>query len=406
MTPFQKTYAPLAERNFQIFAGGLGLSLIGSWMQSTAFSWLIWTLTGSSIALGQVAAITLLPGLFVGPWAGALADRWDRRRILVVCHAILMMLAVLLAVLVQTETVTVWSVYVIALLSGTTRAIEIPAHDGMVGDLGQRTDVRSAVTLNAGLVQVSRMAGPALAGLLMVRYSLAIVFWVNAASFLVALGALLAIKVDQVRSVSTQAILRDFMDAVGAVRRHPRLRDVFVASFLATFFIWPTVQIMPAVADQGLGGDEGLFGFLLMSSGAGALVGTLLVMPFLQHAVNTGRTLLLSVLWTGALLVPFVWVDSGGFAALLLFLSGLSVTTALATGLIQVLAPADMRSRLIGLWAMQTMGLLPIASYLIGVLAEWGSPRGAITVFGSASALGVLFLAWRRPAFRRWRHVE
>lgn len=406
MTPFRLTYAPLGERNFRIFAAGLGMSLVGTWMQGAAFSWLVWTLTGSAVALGQVAAITLLPGLFLGPWAGVWADRLDRKFILIGAQITLMTLAVILALLVQTATVTVWSVYVIALLSGIARAIEIPAHDGMVGDLGQRTNVRSAVTLNAGLVQISRMAGPALAGVLMMRYALHVVFWLNAVSFLAALVALRFIQVQQVRVPSVGSALGDFMAAVRTVRGHNRLQDAFVASFLTTFFIWPIVQIMPAVADVGFGGTEGTFGFLLAASGAGSLAGALLVMPFLQHAVHTGRALIGTLLAGAFVLLPFAWTPTADLGALLLFLNGLAVTTALATGLIQALAPPGMRSRIMALWAMQTMGMLPIASYAIGVLAEWTAPRLAITLFASLSLLGGLVLAWRRPGFRAWRHAD
>jgi MFS family permease len=406
MAPFRLTYAPLGERNFRIFAAGLGMSLVGTWMQGMAFSWLVWTLTGSAVALGQVAAITLLPGLFLGPWAGVWADRLDRKSILMGAQVALMALAVILALLVQTGTVTVRSVYVIALLSGIARAIEVPAHDGMVGDLGQRTNVRSAVTLNAGLVQISRMAGPALAGVLMMRYALHVVFWLNAVSFLAALVALRFIQVEQVRVPSVGSALGDFMAAVRAVREHARLQDAFIASLLTTFFIWPIVQIMPAVADTGFGGGEGTFGFLLASSGAGALGGTLLVMPFLQHARNTGRVLI-STLVAGALvLLPFAWTPTADLGAVLLFVNGLAVTTALATGLIQVLAPPGMRSRIMALWAMQTMGLLPIASYAIGLLAEWTEPRLAITLFASLSLMGGLLLTWRRPGLRVWRHAD
>jgi hypothetical protein len=406
MAPFRLTYAPLGERNFRIFAAGLGLSLVGSWMQSAALSWLVWVLTGSAIALGQVAALALLPGLLLGPWVGAWADRFDRRGILAGAQVGLMGLAALLAVLVQTDVVAVWHVYVIALASGVGRAVEVPAHDGMVGDLGQVTSVRSAVTLNSGLVQISRMAGPALAGLLMTRYPLAVVFWVNAGSFLVALVALWLIEVRQVRLATNRTVLEDFWDAVRTVRANRRLQDVFVASFLATFFIWPTVQIMPAVADVGLGGDEGTFGFLLTMSGAGSLAGVLLLMPFLQHAKWTGRVLLATLAAGSVVLLPFAWVGTADLAAVLLFLSGAAVTTALATGLIQSLAPPTMRSRIMGLWAMQTMGLLPVASYGIGVLAEWTAPRMAITLFGALSLAGTLLLAGFRPGLRSWQHAD
>jgi MFS family permease len=406
MAPFRLTYAPLGERNFRIFAVGLGLSLVGSWMQSAALSWLVWVLTGSAVALGQVAALSLLPGLLLGPWVGAWADRFERRRILFWAQVGLMALAVLLAALVQTDRVEVWHVYVIALLSGVGRAVEMPAHDGLVGDLGQLTNVRSAVTLNAGLVQISRMAGPALAGLLMTRYPLALVFWVNAASFLVALVALRAINVRQVRVLTQRTMLEDFWEAVATVRATPRLLDVFVASFLSTFFIWPMAQIMPAVAEVGLGGDEGTFGFLLTMSGAGALVGTLVLMPFLQHAKWTGRVLLSTLVGGSAVLLPFAWVGTADLAALLLFLSGAAVTTALATGLLQALAPPDMRSRIMGLWSMQTLGLLPISSYAIGLLAEWTAPRMAITIFGALSLLGTVLLARLHPDLRRWQHAD
>src|SRR5690349_11721364 len=161
----RESFSPLRFPNFRIYLSGQAVSLIGTWLQVTAQAWLVWTLTGSEEASGIVAMLGALPFLLFGPFAGVIAERTDRRKLLIVTQVAAMLLAFALAVLVQTGLVQIWHVYLLSFLLGTVNALDVPTQQTFLGDLSGTTELRRAVNLNAMILQVSRIVGPAIAGL-------------------------------------------------------------------------------------------------------------------------------------------------------------------------------------------------------------------------------------------------
>lgn len=164
---YTRSFEPLKNRNLRIYLGGQAVSLLGTWMQSTAQSWVVWELTQSESSLGIVVMLNSLPLFLLAPWAGGFADRFNRRMILLVTQSIAMMLAFALAFLVQTNLVQIWHIYVFAFVLGAIAALDFPAQQAFIGDLSGMTQIRQAVTLNIMGLQVARMVGPALAGILL-----------------------------------------------------------------------------------------------------------------------------------------------------------------------------------------------------------------------------------------------
>src|SRR5215467_4793937 len=177
---FSHTFAPLAVRSLRIYLAGQAVSLLGTWIQSTAQAWVVWQLSHSTVDLGVNAMLGMLPFLLLGPWISVWADRLDRRRLLVGTQVSSMILAAVLAVLVQTGTVQLWHVHLLALLLGMVNALDMPTQQAFIGELSGREQVREAIVLNVMIVQVSRMVGPAFAGWIISALGVTLTFWLNA----------------------------------------------------------------------------------------------------------------------------------------------------------------------------------------------------------------------------------
>lgn len=401
---FFSSFEPLRQRNFAIYLGGQAISLIGTWLQVTAQGWVVWELSGSEAALGIVAAFSALPLLVLGPFAGAIADRFDRRRLLIVTQATAMMLAFILALLVQTKQVQLWQVYGLALLLGIVTALDFPAQQAFLGDLSGMKLVRKAVNLNAMILQVSRILGPAFAGLIITAVGTATAFWLNGFSFLAVIVSLLFVRSHQVRSHSQNHPLKDFAVALGFLRTQPRLQDILVLVVFVTFFGLSVLNIMPAVAAHVLGGDARSLGLLLAASGAGALISVIFVLPYVQAARRTGLVLSAAVIWMGIWILVFSQMRALPLAmgAILLYSIGAPAVIATSLGLSQLMAPADMRARIVSLFVMVSFGLQPISSLYVGYMAEWFGVPVTILLNGIMLIAGGALMLVVRPALRTW----
>lgn len=382
-----------------MYLGGQAISLLGTWMQSTAQSWVVWELTQSESSLGIVVMLNSLPLFLLAPWAGGFADRFNRRMILLVTQSIAMLLAFALAFLVQTNLVQIWHIYTFAFILGTIAALDFPAQQAFIGDLSGMKQVRQAVTLNIMGLQVARMLGPAAAGILLKAVGSAAAFWINGVSFLVVLLSIFLVKSHQQDINRRDSGRGQFREVLDYVRSQPRMVDLLIFASLVTFFGLSIMNILPAVADHVLKGDSQTFGLLMGSSGAGALISTLFLLPLSQSAKRIGRIVGGSAIWMGVfyfLLSRSMYLP---LSMLSIFLVSLGAPLVLTTGLgvMQLMAPGDMRARIISLFTMVSFGLQPLSSLFIGYAAEYIGTQAIILI--NAVCLitgGVLMLALRK----------
>lgn len=395
----------LRNHNLRVYLSGQAVSLIGTWMQATAQSWLVWQLSHSTVALGVVAMLGTLPFLLLGPLAGAWADRLDRRKLLVIGNTAAMALAFILALLVYTGAVELWHIYLFAALLGIVNALDMPAHQAFLGDLSGIDQVRQAVMINSAIFQLSRMAGPAIAGWLIGTFGIAPAFWINGVSFTAVIIGLLAVRAQQVRKTGSHGTLADFRETIAFIRSEPRVQDLLFLSMLVTFFGISSMQFLPVFATDVLRGNAQSLGLLMGASGAGALIGSLVVAPLAQKLKRTGVTLIAAALLSGACLCAFALSVRLPFSLLWIFLASVNmpVLTTTANGLMQTLAPADMRARLISTWLMLGFGTLPFAAMLIGITADLMGAPAAVFVNGSLIASGALALMLARKQLRDWQ---
>lgn len=398
------SFAPLKNRNLRIYLGGQAVSLLGTWMQSTAQSWVVWELTQSESSLGIVVMLNSLPLLLMAPWAGSIADRFNRRMILLVTQSIAMLLAFSLALLIQTHLVQIWHIYIFAFILGTINALDFPAQQAFIGDLSGMSQVRQAITLNIMGLQVARMLGPAIAGILLKLVGSAAAFWINGFSFMVVLLSIFMVRSHQQEINKLNGGRGQFRDTVGYIRAQPRMIDLMVFAALVTFFGLSIMNILPSVADHVLNGDSQTFGLLFGASGAGALISTLILLPLSQASKRVGLIISGAAIWMGTfyfLLSRSTWLPLSMMA---IFFVSLGAPLVLTTGLgvMQLMAPSNMRARIISLFTMLTFGLQPLSSLFIGYTAEVLGTQTVIMINSLCLVAGALLMFFFRNGLRDW----
>ncbi|MFN8380216.1 MAG: MFS transporter [Anaerolineae bacterium] len=406
LSTLSHSFSPLRERNFAIYLSGQMVSLIGSWLQVTAQSWVVWQLTGSEAALGTVTMLQYLPLLLLSPWAGVWTDRLDRRKLLIGTQVTLMALAFLTAVLVQTNAIQVWQIYVLAIIVGIVNTLDLPAQQAFLGDLVGMGEVRKAVNLNAMIIQVSRMLGPAVAGILVARVGMAPSFWLNGLSFVVVIVSLMLVRANQKRSQgSRESVPKQLKAAWAYLRTEPRLQDMYIFSGMLTFLILSIMfSLLPAYADHVLSGGADMLGALMSASGAGALVSVIFIVPLAQARRHPGKVLAIALPWSAIWMIVFGLSHSAVLSLFAIFMVSIGnpITFTMALGLIQLMSPQDMRGRMLSLNTMVSFGLQPIAALVVGNLAENLGVGVAVLINSLVMLVGVVGLFWFRRGLRQW----
>ncbi len=401
---FVDGFSPLKTRDLRLYLSGQAVSLIGTWMQATAQSWVVWQLSHSPAALGFVAMFGSLPLLVLGPWAGPWADRLDRRRVLVGTQTTAMLLAFALALLVQTGAIRLWHVYLLATMLGVVTALDFPSQQAFIGDLAGIPQVRKAVVMNAMINQLSRMVGPAIAGWVIGSLGVAPAFWLNGASFVAVIATLLAVRGKQVRKESTRNPLGEFVEGLRFIAGQPRIQDLLIFTLFVTFFGFSNMQLLPAFATDVLGKGPEALGFLLGASGAGALTSAMVVVPLIQRVKRTGLMLGGAVAWAAMGFLTFSLSHWLALSMAALYVASLAMPVVMTTsnGLLQTLAPGNMRARLLSTWLMVGFGMQPVAALLVGLDGKVFGPAAAVRINGLLMILGAFLLLASRAELRSW----
>jgi Na+/melibiose symporter-like transporter len=317
-----------------------------------------------------------------------------------------MLLAFALAVLIQLHAIQLWHVYVIGTLLGLVTALDLPSQQAFLGDLAGLSEVRRAVNLNAIIVQISRMIGPALAGIIIGVLGSALAFWLNGVSFVPVIASLIVVRAReaQARHEVHASALHEFSDGLRALGRQARLQKLIAMVVLVTFLVFPIVSIMPAFVGETLHGDAQTLGIILGASGAGALIGSAIITPLMQAARRVGLALVTAVLWMGFWFLVFASSSQLWLAALSMFLASVAFPLVFATalGLVQVIASPEMRARQLGLFVTVSFGTQPIASLLAGLSAQLLTTAVAIQLNGALLVAGAAIFA-ARTSFRKWQ---
>jgi MFS family permease len=390
----------LRNRNYRLFFIGQGASLVGSWMQRVALAWLVYRLTGSEVLLGLIVFLSQSPTIFFSTVAGVLADRFQKRGVLILLQVMELLLAAVLALLAFSGQVAVSHLLLISLASGIVGAFETPIRQSFVIEMLEvREHLPSAIALNSSLFNSARMVGPAVAGLVVARYGEALCFLLNAVSYGAIVLALFLIKPRRSQTIPRH---HHFIDVWKEGLRYswgnPTIRTALIVTTITSTVALPYMTLLPAFAKTVLGGDSVTFGFMTSAVGVGALCGAL-TLAIQRQAIGFGRLILRMTLLFGVGLVGLAISRDVVVSILTLTLVGYSMmlTYASMNTLIQTSVPDDIRGRVLSLYIVGFLGIGPFGSLLAGWLATIiGSPAtvllGGLGLFAQGLLLGPALL--------------
>jgi MFS family permease len=385
------TFAALAIPNYRRYIAGQSISLIGTWMQMAAQSWLVLTLTGSATTLGVIVALQTLPVLLLGPYGGVIADRVDKRRLMVALQIAMGVQALVLGILTVTGAVRLWEIGALAALLGLNNAFENPARQSFMLEMVGAESLRNAVSLNSVLVNVARVIGPAVAGVLIATVGEGVCFLVNAASFVAVVASLTTLDRSAIfPSTPSGREPGQLREGLRYVRSTPELGVPLLMMALAGCLAYEFQVTLPVMARQGLHAGATGYGFMTAAMGVGAVVGGL----FVAAKGRTGLpTLVVAATAFGVVLVFAGLAPSLPVELFALALAGGASISFMATGnsTLQLNAAPSMRGRVMSLWFVAFQGSTPIGGPIVGwVMAEAGARAGL--GLGGVSCLAVALI--------------
>ncbi|HAR95152.1 MAG TPA: MFS transporter, partial [Deltaproteobacteria bacterium] len=391
------------SRNYRLFFGGQGLSLVGTWMQQIAMSWLVYRMTGSALLLGLIGFAGQAPAILFTPIAGVFADRLNRHRLLIFLQVLSMFQAAALAYLTLTDHVTVLSLFVLSIVLGILSAFEIPTRQSFVVDmLDHKEDLINAIALNSFMFNSARLVGPSIAGLAIGLAGEGICFLFNAVSFLAVIIALLLMRIPRRNGVSPALdIWPGLKEGVRYALGFAPIRYVLLLVALISLAGMPYLVLMPVFAKDLLGGGPQTLGFLMGASGLGALLGAL-YLASRESIVGTNKRIIASSILFGICLIAFAFSRSFPLSLVLMFATGLGMITTLATAntALQTLAEEDKRGRVVGFYVLALAGTMPLGSLLAGIVAHRIGAPITLMLGGATCILAASFFYFKLPVIR------
>jgi len=389
------------HRNYRLNFGGQLVSLVGTWMQQVAQGWLVLQLTNDPFLLGLTVAVQFLPVMVLGLFGGLLADALPKRRTLIVTQAVQMVLAFVLFGLVASGAVELWHIILLAVLLGTTQAVDMPARQAFTMEMVGREDLPSAVGINSSVFNAARIVGPAVAGLTIGAFDISIAFLVNGLSFLAAIAAYALMRESELepappsaRPTSVAEVGSSLMDGLRYVRRTEIVLLATVVIGLVSMFGMSFGVLIPALARDVLGVGATGFGFLMAATGVGSLVAAL-TLAFSGRS----RTAMIAagavILGAAEVVAAIVHAYPLALVAMVFIGYGAIAMGATANTTIQLNVPDELRGRVLSVFTTVFVGATPVGSLLMGGIASWFGVEVALAVGGFA-CVAVGTVAWAR----------
>lgn len=398
-------FGAFRHRSYRWYFSGFLISLIGVWMQRVAQSWLVLELTDSAFWVGAVDAMAAAPMLVFTLYAGTLADRLPKRRLVIITQSIAAVAALVLAAITLGSTVRLWHVVTVAVVVGTSNAFGLPARQAFITQMVGRKDLTSAIALNSSAFNASRLIGPGIAGIVVATVGVGACFLANGVSYLAIIVALIAIRSSDLmeESLTTQTAGRAMREGFDYVWHTPHARLLITNIAVFSVFTLPMMVLMPVIARDVLGGGAVEYGWLMSVVGVGAIIGALIIAA-VGHHIHRGKVL--SAATVGVAVATIVLSRqatlTGTMLVLAMFGFAMIIMTALTNTLLQTLAPDELRGRVISFYAFAFLGLSPIGALQVGIVAERFGPMVAIGSGGVVMLLSAVRTALS-PVLRQTR---
>jgi MFS family permease len=390
----------LQHRNYRLFFGGQFISLIGTWMQSVAQSWLVYRLTGSAELLGWIGFAGLIPVFLFAAIGGVAADRYHRHRILVLTQTSAMLLAAVLAALTLSHRVQVWHIFVLATLLGTVNAFDVPARQAFVVEMVGKEDLINAIALNSSMFNGARIVGPALAGVLVAAIGEGWCFLANSASYLAVIAGLLMMQLPRrLRRVATDAATGRMRTGFQFAWQARPVRALLLLLGVASFMGVPYMVLMPIFADRVLHGGANALGVLMAASGLGAFAGAA-TLATRRGVHGLGQWVAWSSAAFGFSLILFACSRVLWLSVLLVIPLGFSLMVQMASSntLVQTMVPDELRGRVMAIYSIMFMGVAPFGSLFAGFAGERLGAPATVAAGGVVCVAGALLFRLRLPA--------
>lgn len=367
------TFRAFRNRNYALYFSGQSVSLIGTWMQRTSVSWVIYSMTHSAFMLGVTVFASQFPSFLLSLYGGILSDRHNRYHIILITQTLSMIQSILLVVLVFSGHAEVWSILTLSVMLGIVNAFDVPSRQPLVNEMvGDKTELPNALALNSSMAHIARLLGPALAGIILERFGAGICFLVNAISFLAVLTSLLMMRFPAFEPPTVRKKAQtEFVEGFNYVRHTPLLRNVILMVACISFFVMSYDTMLPVFAKVIFHGGADTFGYIRSFIGAGAICGTLFLAS-LKPGTDLKRVLLAATLILGIGLIFFsrisLFFPAMAFAVIAGF--GTVAQNTICNTLIQMNSVFRMRGRVISFFTMAMFGMMPLGSLVVGAVSQ------------------------------------
>ncbi|OGS43080.1 MAG: hypothetical protein A2539_09325 [Elusimicrobia bacterium RIFOXYD2_FULL_34_15] len=380
----KEIFKSFKHKNFKLFFIGQLISVIGTWLQLTAMPWLVYHLTSSSLLLGLVGFLSQIPILILAPYAGAVADRYNRKKILIITQTLAMIQAIILGVLTISGKLHIWHIIVLAVFVGIVNAFDMPTRQSFIHEMVGKEDLTNAIALNSFMFNGARFIGPAIAGILIASFGEGLCFILNGISFLAVIIALLFIK-----PLSTNynnnglSIFQELILGIKYIRsKRIIIYVLLLVSITGIIGVFPTI-LMPVFVKDIYKLDAGGLGIFMSAIGVGALIGTFSIA---YNSKNSGikKTIVNSALFLGLFVIAFGVSKNIILSILFLVFTGYFLVSqmVLSNTFLQITVPDDMRGKIMGFFTMSFMGLAPLGSILAGFLASKLTAPATVVIGG------------------------
>ncbi|HKK43525.1 MAG TPA: MFS transporter [Bacteroidales bacterium] len=397
-------FRALKYRNYRLFIGGQSLSLIGTWIQMVAVTWLVYKLSNSAFILGIVGFSGQIPLFLIAPFAGVIADRWDKKKILLITQSMALVQALVLSILVFTGVIKIWHLVALSVFLGIINAFDMPIRQAFVVEMldNQKQDISNAIALNSSMVNGARLIGPSIAGILIATVGDGWCFAINCISYLAVIISLFRMRIirSQVKKVQShvgQQLKEGFKYTFGFVPIKYLLLLLALVSLIGT----PLTLLAPVFAKDFLHGDASTFGFLMSAYGTGALIGAVYLLNK-HNVLGLGKLIAFAVFIFGGGMIAFALSRFLWLSIIIMMFSGLGMMLHVASTntLLQTIAEENKRGRVMSFYAMAFRGMAPFGSLISGSLAGLiGAPLTLI--IGGAGCLAAVTVYFRKlPALR------
>ena len=385
--PFGRTFSALHYPDFRLLWIGAFTSTCGTFMQALAQGWLVYTITGSAFLLGLDGFLATGPMLLFSLFGGVIADRFPRRKVMIISQWAQMIFAFVLALLIFTKTVKIWHILLMSFLTGSAQSFSGPAYASLLPLLVRREDVPNAVAMNSMQFNLARVIGPALGGIVFALWGAASCFFINGLSFLAVILAYLVIKIPEVQPAAKRGVMDEMKDGFSFVIHHRTLLTLTFLSFAGTFFGMPLFTMLPVVAKQFLLDARGL-SILQAVYGCGSVLGAIFVAAT-GYAKRKGKLALLLQLGFALLLIAFGLSRNLALSMVIGFFAGACVVgvVSLYSSLVQLATDNAMRGRVMSIFMLAFRGGMPLGNLLAGFVIERWSLALALTMNGAMLAI-------------------